>query len=213
MAGWHHQLNGHEFEQAPGDGEEQGSLVCCSPWGRKESDTTEKLNNNKQGRKVRPFRKCKGKNWSQSMWEIKTYFLFFFSFLFISWRLITLQYCSGFCPTLTWISHGFTCIPHPDPPSHLPLYRLPLGSTPGLSTCLMHPTWTGDLFLSLLNYYTGKASLWATLLQLDWVEEFPMGSYETLDSGSVGLGGEGNPSFWFLTNSYVMLVLLVHRPL
>ena len=44
----------------------------------------------------------------------------FFSFIFISWRLITLQYCSGFCHTLTWISHGFTCIPHPDPPSHLP---------------------------------------------------------------------------------------------
>ena len=41
---------------------------------------------------------------------------FFFSFIFISWRLITLQYCSGFCHTLTQISHGFTCIPHPDPP-------------------------------------------------------------------------------------------------
>ena len=36
MVGWHHQLNGHEFEQAPGDGEGQGSLVCCSPWGHKE---------------------------------------------------------------------------------------------------------------------------------------------------------------------------------
>ena len=35
MVGWHHQINGHEFEQAPGDGEEQGSLVCCSPWGRR----------------------------------------------------------------------------------------------------------------------------------------------------------------------------------
>ena len=45
MVGWHHQLNGHKFEQAPGDGEGQGSLVCCSPWGRKESDTTEWLNN------------------------------------------------------------------------------------------------------------------------------------------------------------------------
>ena len=72
--------------------------------------------------------------------------LFFFSFLFISWRLITLQYCSGFCHTLTWISLGVACIPHPDPPSHLPLYPLPLVSTPGLSTCLMHSTWAGDLF-------------------------------------------------------------------
>ena len=45
MVGWYHHLNGHEFEQAPGDGEGQGNLVCCSPWGRKESDTTEQLNN------------------------------------------------------------------------------------------------------------------------------------------------------------------------
>ena len=44
MVGWHHRLDGHEFEQAPGDGEGQGSLVCCSPWGRKELDTTEQLN-------------------------------------------------------------------------------------------------------------------------------------------------------------------------
>ena len=44
MVGWHHQLNGHEFEQAQGVGDGQGSLVCCSPWGHKESDTTERLN-------------------------------------------------------------------------------------------------------------------------------------------------------------------------
>ena len=47
MVGWHHQLNGHEFEQALGDGDGQGTLVCCSPWGHKESDTTELLNNSK----------------------------------------------------------------------------------------------------------------------------------------------------------------------
>ena len=41
MVGWHHQLNGHEFEKTPGVGDGQGSLVCCSPWGLKESDTTE----------------------------------------------------------------------------------------------------------------------------------------------------------------------------
>ena len=45
MVGWHHWLNGHEFEQAPGVGEGQGGLVCCSPWGHKELDTTEPLNN------------------------------------------------------------------------------------------------------------------------------------------------------------------------
>ena len=44
MVGWHHQLNEHEFEQALGDDEGQGSLVCCSPWGCKELDTTERLN-------------------------------------------------------------------------------------------------------------------------------------------------------------------------
>ena len=47
MVGRHYWLNGHEFEQALGDSEGQGSLACCSPWGLKESDTTERLNNNK----------------------------------------------------------------------------------------------------------------------------------------------------------------------
>ena len=46
MVRWHHRLNGHEFEQGPGVGDGQGSLACCSPWGRKESDTTELLNSN-----------------------------------------------------------------------------------------------------------------------------------------------------------------------
>ena len=40
MVEWHHRLNGREFKQAPGDGEGQGSLACCSPWGHKESDMT-----------------------------------------------------------------------------------------------------------------------------------------------------------------------------
>ena len=47
MVGWHLQLNGHEFEQTLGGGEEQGSLACCNPWGRKELDTTERLNSNR----------------------------------------------------------------------------------------------------------------------------------------------------------------------
>ena len=47
MVGWHHQLNGREFEWIPGDGEGQGYLACCSEWGCKESDRTEQLNNNK----------------------------------------------------------------------------------------------------------------------------------------------------------------------
>ena len=44
MVGWHHQLNEHEFEQAPGVGNGQGSLACCSRWHRKESNKTERLN-------------------------------------------------------------------------------------------------------------------------------------------------------------------------
>ena len=47
MIGWHHQLNRLEFEQAPGDVKGQGSLVCCSLWGCKESDMTWQLNSNK----------------------------------------------------------------------------------------------------------------------------------------------------------------------
>ena len=43
MVGWHHPLDRHEFEQVLGDNEAQGSLVCCSPWGCKELDTTEQL--------------------------------------------------------------------------------------------------------------------------------------------------------------------------
>ena len=44
IVGWHHQLDGHEFEQVLGAGDAQGSLVCCSLWGHKESDMTERLN-------------------------------------------------------------------------------------------------------------------------------------------------------------------------
>ena len=100
------------------------NLVGYSPWGHKELDTTEHKDNGNPRLQ-----------------------LFFFSFIFISWRLITSQHFSGFCHTLTWISHGVTCIPHPNSPSHLPLHPIPLGllSAPGPSTCLMHPTWAGDL--------------------------------------------------------------------
>ena len=48
MVGWHHQLNEHEFKQSPGNSEGQGSLACCSPWGFKDSDMTEWLNNKPQ---------------------------------------------------------------------------------------------------------------------------------------------------------------------
>ena len=46
VVGWHHRLDGHEFEEALGDSEGQGSLACCRPWGHKELDMTEQLSNN-----------------------------------------------------------------------------------------------------------------------------------------------------------------------
>ena len=52
MVGWYHWLNEHEFEQALGVDEGQGSLECCSPWGHKESDTTEQLNNNNKNKNM-----------------------------------------------------------------------------------------------------------------------------------------------------------------
>ena len=66
-------------------------------------------------------------------------FLFIYLFIFyISLRLITLQYCSGFCQTLTWISHGYTCIPHPDPPSlsTRSLWVFPLHLVQALVSCI-----------------------------------------------------------------------------
>ena len=51
MGGWHHRLDGHEFEQVLGVGKRQGNLVCCSPWGLKESNKTERLNKNNYSQK------------------------------------------------------------------------------------------------------------------------------------------------------------------
>ena len=69
--------------------------------------------------------------------------------------------CGGFCHTLKWNSHGFTCVPHPNPPSHLPLHPFPLGfpSAPGPRACLMHPTWAGDL--NNLHFYHDQ-SRWSS---------------------------------------------------
>ena len=73
------------------------------------------------------------------------YFLPFRGLSFLSFFFFI---CSEFCHTLKWNGLEFTCHPHPDPPSHLPLHPLPPGlpRAPGPSACLMHPTWAGDLF-------------------------------------------------------------------
>ena len=52
MVGWHYRLNGHEFKQTLGDSEGQGSLVCYSPWGDKEPDMTQRLNNDNKPRSI-----------------------------------------------------------------------------------------------------------------------------------------------------------------
>ena len=57
--GWHHQLNGHEFEQAPGNANGQGSLACSSPWGHTESDMIEQMNNNKYTHTLSIYHLCK----------------------------------------------------------------------------------------------------------------------------------------------------------
>ena len=70
MVGWYHQLNGHEFEQALGDGEGQGGLVCCRPCGCEESDTTERFKNNKVHQRTLSKKKERKKR-QHTEWEEK----------------------------------------------------------------------------------------------------------------------------------------------
>ena len=78
------------------------------------------------------------KNKTRSWLWLRPWILFFFFnvFIYFNWRLVTLQYCSGFCQTSTWISHRCTCVPQPEPPSLLLPHPIPEGhpSAPALST-------------------------------------------------------------------------------
>ena len=88
----------------------------------------------------------------------------FYLFIYFNWRLITLQYCSRFCHTLTWISHGYTCVPHPETPFHLYPHSIPQGhpSAPALST-LSHASnldWgsVSHMIICMFQYYSLKSS-------------------------------------------------------
>ena len=100
LVGWHHWLNGHEFEQTPGDGDGQGSLVCCSPWGLKESDTTKWLNNNCLFKgflgvsvvKYLPANKCKRRRfdpWSRK-WQCTP--------VYLTWKIHGWRSLAGYSP-------------------------------------------------------------------------------------------------------------------
>ena len=85
-------------------------------------------------------------------------------FFYFDWSLITLPYCSGFCHALTWISHGCTCVPRPEPPSHLPPHPIPQGhpSAPALST-LSHASnldwWSiSHMIIYMFQCYSLKSS-------------------------------------------------------
>ena len=71
------------------------------------------------------------------------YFLFF-KLIYFNWKLITLQYCGDFCYTLTWISRGCTCVPHPEHPSHLPPHPIPLGCPSALALSALFQAWKLD---------------------------------------------------------------------
>ena len=79
-------------------------------------------------------------------WSERNYGYFFLLNLFLEANYLTTLY--WFCHTLTWICHGCTCVSHPEPHSHLPPHPIPLGhpGAPAWAPCIMHWTWTGDLF-------------------------------------------------------------------
>ena len=116
----------------------------------------------KQG--VPIIQNLKGISWIFKLWNTSIFSNFqpsvFFSFFFFN--------CSGFCHTLKWNSHGFTCVPHPDPLSHLPLHPIPLGlpSAPLFSNYYLPSTfviYVGGRFLSLLFLHKYR---WDWLLEV-----------------------------------------------
>ena len=100
----------------------------------------------------------------KGMYPTPVFFFFFNLFIYLNWRLIALQYCSGFCHTLTWISHGCACVPHLEPPSHLPPHPIPQGcpSAPALSALFHASTfdWSSisHMVIYMFQCYSLKSS-------------------------------------------------------
>ena len=121
-------------------------MADCEPW-------TRKIDRKSQGHILLPKSKFQAftEEITLNSLGILFYFILFFTFspnwacIYLFFKLLLFFYCGGFCHALKWNSHAFTCVPHPDPPSHLSLHPLPLGlpSAPGPSACLMHTTWAG----------------------------------------------------------------------
>ena len=95
MIGWHHQLNGHEFEQAPGASKGWGSLACCSPWGHKESNTTQQLNNSSNKQKKLVLHSCNSLSYldcqESSFSSITLIKVFWFLEVYTQWNCPTLH--------------------------------------------------------------------------------------------------------------------------
>ena len=110
MVRQHQQLNGHEFDQTPGDSEGQGSLACCSPWGRKESDTIQQLNNNNNILNMPNNFRAKENILLNNMksYQKLNYFLMLilFSFSFIMFKKVKIaQLCLTLCDPMDYTGH------------------------------------------------------------------------------------------------------------
>ena len=110
MVGWHHWLNGHEFEWTPGVGDGQGGLVCCSPWGLKESDTIEQLNWTEQILYFLQMKVLWQSFTEQIFWHIPTALAHFVSLCFIlviltMFHILSWCYCIMCC---CWVEHSLT---------------------------------------------------------------------------------------------------------
>ena len=117
--------------------------------------------------------------WGQTFLLLHVFLFFFFRIMtdlfkkciYFHWRLITLQYCSGFCHRLTWISHGFICVPHPETPSHHPPHIISLGHPSAPAPSILYPVLNLDwrfvsyMIVYMFRCHSSKSSHSLPLLQ------------------------------------------------